>query len=166
MHRISFLLCVSSILSLVFNPSLWQYQVSHRYPSVFRVERVHDSGGLGCGDSIVGQDGGRVKSVEIIPTGDKWDLDHEDPMTVAGLLADDLAVMIEGVDGLYYMQAGSICVPGKLLNIYITRIFKSLSRLGSWRLEDKIGLPLAEIHLRGNVYKYKEVLEFSMNRYR
>lgn len=87
--------------------------MAHQYPSVFRVERVHDSGGLGCGDSIVGQNGGRVKSIQIIPTGDKWDLDHEDPMTVAGLLADDLAVMIEGSDGLYYMQAGSICVPGR-----------------------------------------------------
>ncbi|GJJ08284.1 hypothetical protein Clacol_002494 [Clathrus columnatus] len=121
--------------------------LAHRYPSVFRVERAYDSGGLGCGDSLVGPNGGRVKTIEIIPTGDKWDLDHDDPMIVAGLLADDLAIMMEGEDGLYYMQAGSICVPG------------------SWRLEDKIGLPLAEIHLRGNVYKYKEVLEFSMNRF-
>lgn len=30
---------------------------------------------------------------------------------------------------------------------------------------DKIGLPLADIHLKGNVYKYKDVLQFSMDRY-
>ncbi|KIJ52601.1 hypothetical protein M422DRAFT_65033 [Sphaerobolus stellatus SS14] len=121
--------------------------LAKRYPSVFRVHRVYDKGGLGQGDSIAGKDGGRVKTVEIIPTGDKWDLDVDDPMTVAGLLADDLAVMMEGPDGLYYLRAGSICVPG------------------SWRIVDKIGLPLEEIHTRGNVYKYKEKLQFSMDRF-
>ncbi|KAF8525830.1 hypothetical protein BU17DRAFT_41493 [Hysterangium stoloniferum] len=104
--------------------------LAKRYPNVFRVEHA-----------------GRVKIIEILPTGDRWDLDVDDPMTVAGLLADDLAIMIEGPDGLYYMQAGSICVPG------------------IWRIVDKIGLPLAEIHLRGRVYKYKEKLEFSMDRF-
>jgi len=87
--------------------------VAKRYPAVFRVQRAHDKGGLGQGDSIVGKSEGRVKTIEIIPTGDKWDLDVDDPMTVAGLLADDLGVMMEGSDGRYYLQAGSICVPGK-----------------------------------------------------
>ncbi|KAF8529810.1 hypothetical protein JB92DRAFT_2695822 [Gautieria morchelliformis] len=109
--------------------------LAKRYPQVFRVHRV------------MGNEGGRVKAVEILPTGDKWDLDVHDPMTVAGLLADDIAIMVEGDDGQYYMRAGSICVPG------------------SWRLVDKIGLPLADIHLKGNVYKYEEVLQFSMDRY-
>lgn len=36
---------------------------------------------------------------------------------------------------------------------------------GSWRLVDKIGLSLADIHLMGNVHKYKENLQFSMDRY-
>lgn len=89
--------------------------VAKRYPTVFRVQRVHDRKGLRQGDSIVGKHGPRVKAIEIIPTGDKWDLDVDDPMTVAGLLADDLAVMIKGPDGRYYMKAGSICVPGSFL---------------------------------------------------
>jgi len=46
---------------------------------------------------------------------------------------EDLALMLEGVDGKYYFQAGSICVPG------------------FWRMKDKIGLPLEEIHTTGNV---------------
>ena len=41
--------------------------------------------------------------------------------------------MVEGKDGRYYFQAGAICTAG------------------FWRLKDKIGLPLEEIHLRGNV---------------
>ncbi|KAF8591105.1 hypothetical protein K439DRAFT_1381062 [Ramaria rubella] len=121
--------------------------LAKRYPQVFQVQRVHDKGGLGEGDSIVGANGGRIKTIEIIPTGDKWDLDIDDPMMVAGLLADDVAIMVEGADGKFYLHAGSICVPG------------------SWRFTDKIGLPLADIHLRGNVYKYKEKLQFSMDRF-
>lgn len=79
---------------------------------MIKVTRVHDRGGLGEGDSIVGKDGGRVKTVEILPTGDKWDLDVDDPMLVAGLLAEDLAIMVEGSDGQYYLRAGAICIPG------------------------------------------------------
>lgn len=43
-----------------------------------------------------------------------------------------------GTDGRYYFQAGAICVAG------------------SWRLEDKIGLPLDEIHTDGNVPQCNE----------
>jgi Haem-dependent oxidative N-demethylase, alpha subunit-like len=140
--------------------------VAKRYPQVFRVHRVSDDGDLGGGDSIVGNDGGRVKTIEILPTGDKWDLDVDDPMTVAGLLADDIAIMVEGDDGRYYMRAGSICVPGAFIWIFSSFVCdRRNSILGSWRLVDKIGLPLADIHLKGNVYKYKEVLQFSMDRW-
>jgi len=118
-----------------------------RYPQVFKVTRVMDKGGLGGGDSIVGSDGPRVKTVEIVPTGDKWDLDVDDPMLVAGLLAEDLAIMVEGADGQYYLRAGAICIPG------------------FWRLEDKLGLPLKEIHLKGGVYQYKEKLQLSLDRF-
>lgn len=38
-----------------------------------------------------------------------------------------------GEDGRYYFQAGAICVGG------------------FWRMQDKIGLPLDEIHTNGNV---------------
>ncbi|KAF8588266.1 hypothetical protein K439DRAFT_1645571 [Ramaria rubella] len=121
--------------------------LAKRYPHIFKVTRVHDRGGLGGGDSIVGKEGGRVKTVEILPTGDKWDLDVDDPMTIAGLLAEDLAIMVEGGDGQYYLRAGAICVPG------------------FWRLEDKIGLPLKDIHLKGGVYQYKEKLQLSLDRF-
>jgi len=58
----------------------------------------------------------------------------ERAMEIAGLLIqDDLAVMIEGADGKYYFQAGAICLPG------------------FWRMQDKIGLPLDDIHILGNV---------------
>jgi len=80
---------------------------------VIRITRIHDDEGLGGGDSIAGVNGGRVKTVEIIPTGDKWDLDVDDPMYVAGMLSEDLAIMMEGPDGQYYLKAASICVPGK-----------------------------------------------------
>lgn len=36
---------------------------------------------------------------------------------------------------------------------------------GFWRLEDKIGLPLKDIHLKGGVYQYKEKLQLSLDRY-
>ena len=46
---------------------------------------------------------------------------------------DDLAIMIEGNDSQYYFQGGAVCVPG------------------FWRMRDKIGRPLDEIHTSGNV---------------
>ncbi|KIJ52467.1 hypothetical protein M422DRAFT_223007 [Sphaerobolus stellatus SS14] len=121
--------------------------LAKRYPKVIRVTRTHDEGGLGDGDSISGKNAGRVKTVEIIPTGDKWDLDVDDPMHVVGMLAEDLAIMMEGPDGQYYLKAAAICIPG------------------FWRLEDKIGLPLKEIHLRGGVYQFKEKLQLSLDRF-
>jgi len=55
--------------------------------------------------------------------------------------------MIEGSDGKYHFQAGSICTPG------------------FWRMSDKIGMPLDEIHVSGNVPQCKEKLEMSMERF-
>lgn len=43
--------------------------------------------------------------------------------------------MIEGSDGQYYFQAGAICLAG------------------FWRMEDKLGMSLENIHLSGNVPK-------------
>jgi Haem-dependent oxidative N-demethylase, alpha subunit-like len=132
---------------------------------MFRVTRVHDQGGLGEGDSIVGKYGGRVKTVEILPTGDKWDLDVDDPMLVAGLLAEDLAIMVEGSDGQYYLRAGAICIPGQWTPHFSPGIFDLVWSTGFWRLEDKIGLPLKDIHLKGGVYQYKEKLQLSLDRW-
>ncbi|KAI1817777.1 hypothetical protein GGS20DRAFT_530763 [Poronia punctata] len=69
----------------------------------------------------------------------------EDPMQIcARLVQDDLAVMIEKEDGQYYFLAGCIVLPG------------------FWRLGDKFGMPLSEIHTSGDVPEFKEKLEKGM----
>jgi Protein of unknown function (DUF3445) len=69
----------------------------------------------------------------------------EDPMQMAGrMVQDDLAIMFEGDDGQYYLLAGSILLAG------------------FWRLEDKWGMPLSEIHTSGDVPGFKEKLEKGM----
>jgi hypothetical protein len=62
----------------------------------------------------------------------------------ARLVQDDLAIMFEKEDGQYYLLAGSILLAG------------------FWRLEDKLGMPLSEIHTSGDVPGYKEKLEKGM----
>ncbi|KAL2869347.1 uncharacterized protein BJX67DRAFT_387020 [Aspergillus lucknowensis] len=69
----------------------------------------------------------------------------EDPMvTCARLVQDDLALMIEKPDGEYYLLAGSILLAG------------------FWRLTDKFGMRLSEIHTSGDVPGYREKLEKGM----
>ncbi|KAE8375185.1 Alg9-like mannosyltransferase family-domain-containing protein [Aspergillus bertholletiae] len=69
----------------------------------------------------------------------------EDPMQSCGrLIQDDLALMLERPDGEYYLLAGSILLAG------------------FWRLEDKYGMRLSEIHTSGSVPGYKEKLEKGM----
>ncbi|KAI1075512.1 mannosyl transferase [Whalleya microplaca] len=69
----------------------------------------------------------------------------EDPMQTCGrLIQDDLAIMIERVDGQYYLLAGAVLLAG------------------FWRLEDKYGMGLPEIHTSGDVPQYKEKLEKGM----
>lgn len=69
----------------------------------------------------------------------------EDPMQMAARwVQDDLAIMFEKEDGQYYLLAGSILLAG------------------FWRLEDKLGMCLSEIHTEGNVPGYKEKLEKGM----
>lgn len=69
----------------------------------------------------------------------------EDPMQMCGRLTqDDLAIMFEREDGQYYLLAGSILLAG------------------FWKLEDKLGMPLSEIHTSGDVPGYKEKLEKGM----
>ncbi|KAL9053266.1 MAG: hypothetical protein Q9162_004874 [Coniocarpon cinnabarinum] len=80
-------------------------------------------------------------------TGDVLDLDHltMDPMAHAALLVqDDLALMFEQPDGQYRLLAGSILLAG------------------FWRLEDKFGMPLSEIHTSGEVPQFREKLEKGM----
>ncbi|CAG8979036.1 hypothetical protein HYALB_00011606, partial [Hymenoscyphus albidus] len=69
----------------------------------------------------------------------------EDPMQMAArMVQDDLAIMFEKEDGQYYLLAGSILLAG------------------FWRLEDKLGMCLSEIHTEGNVPGYKTKLEKGM----
>ncbi|ETN41196.1 uncharacterized protein HMPREF1541_03131 [Cyphellophora europaea CBS 101466] len=70
---------------------------------------------------------------------------REDPMQMcARLVQDDLAIMIERPDGQYYLLAGAILLAG------------------FWRLEDKYGMVLSEIHTSGDVPQYREKLEKGM----
>ncbi|KAJ5167128.1 uncharacterized protein N7482_005909 [Penicillium canariense] len=69
----------------------------------------------------------------------------EDPMaTAARLVQDDLALMFERPDGEYYLLAGAILLAG------------------FWRLSDKFGMPLSEIHTSGDVPQFREKLERGM----
>lgn len=69
----------------------------------------------------------------------------EDPMQMcARMVQDDLAIMFEKPDGQYYLLAGAILLAG------------------FWRLEDKFGMPLSEIHTSGDVPQFKEKLEKGM----
>ena len=69
----------------------------------------------------------------------------EDPMQMAArMVQDDLAIMYEKPDGQYYLQAGAILLAG------------------FWRLEDKFGMPLSEIHTSGDVPQFREKLEKGM----
>ncbi|KDQ64983.1 hypothetical protein JAAARDRAFT_111140, partial [Jaapia argillacea MUCL 33604] len=118
--------------------------LSRRYPSDFRVTRHPLGKGEGYGWYGLGQ----IKDITIVPISVTYDLDTEDPMTVSAMLIqDDLALMVEGSDGRYYFQAGAICVPG------------------FWRMSDKIGMPLEEIHTSGNVPQYQEKLHVSLARF-
>lgn len=91
------------------------------------------------------------RGVKNVVTGEEFDITYrlavekEDPMqTCARLVQDDLAIMIERPDGQYYLLAGAILLAG------------------FWRLEDKFGMPLSEIHTSGDVPQYKEKLEKGM----
>ena len=72
----------------------------------------------------------------------------ENPMAMcARLVQDDLALMIERPDGQYYLLGGAVLLAG------------------FWRLTDKLGMPLSEIHTSGNVPHYKEKLETGMMKF-
>ena len=62
----------------------------------------------------------------------------------ARLIQDDLALMIEKEDGQYYLLAAAIFLAG------------------TWRLEDKFSKSLSEIHISGDVPRFKPKLEKGM----
>lgn len=70
---------------------------------------------------------------------------EKDPITLCALLVqDDLAIMFEKEDGQYYLLCGAILLAG------------------FWRLADKFGMPLSEIHTSGDVPGFKPKLEKGM----
>jgi alpha-1,2-mannosyltransferase len=90
--------------------------LTKRYPTLFRYTSENE------------------EAILILETGEVYPiLNSPDPMRYAALLVqDDLAVMMEGPDGLYYLRAGAICLAG------------------FWRIEDKFGMPLERIHTSGD----------------
>ncbi|KAJ5711294.1 hypothetical protein N7488_005450 [Penicillium malachiteum] len=72
----------------------------------------------------------------------------EDPMAIAArLVQDDLAIMIERPDGEYYLLAGAILLAG------------------FWRLSDKFGMSLEDIHTSGDVPQFREKLQRGMKNF-
>lgn len=65
----------------------------------------------------------------------------------ARMVQDDLAIMFEKPDGQYYLLAGAILLAG------------------FWRLNDKFGMPLSEIHTSGDVPGFKTKLEKGMTNF-
>ena len=89
------------------------------------------------------------EGLENLWSGEKFNLIErplrEDPMAIAArLVQDDLALMIEGEDGRYYLKGGAVLLAG------------------FWRLSDKLGMPLEEIHTSGSVPQYNEKLHKGM----
>ncbi|KAF7597523.1 hypothetical protein BBP40_000001, partial [Aspergillus hancockii] len=71
-----------------------------------------------------------------------------DPLQTCGrLIQDDIALMLERPDGDYYLLAGSILLAG------------------FWRLTDKYGMRLSEIHTSGSVPGYTSKLEKGMTNF-
>ncbi|KAK2612264.1 hypothetical protein QQS21_001690 [Conoideocrella luteorostrata] len=73
---------------------------------------------------------------------------REDPMaTCARLVQDDLALLLEQPDGTYRLLAGCILLAG------------------FWRLSDKFGMSLSDIHTSGDVPHFQEKLEKGMTKF-
>ncbi|KAF2711420.1 hypothetical protein K504DRAFT_453268 [Pleomassaria siparia CBS 279.74] len=90
--------------------------------------------------------------MDNVVTGESFDIVErplaEDPMQMcARFVQDDLAIMFERPDGQYYLLAGSILLAG------------------FWRLEDKLGLSMRDIHVTGDVPQFKEKLEKGMTNF-
>ncbi|KAL4064290.1 hypothetical protein V8B97DRAFT_2111875 [Scleroderma yunnanense] len=84
-------------------------------------------------------------SNDKLETLNETDMDEAAMKIVTGLVQENMAITIKGTDGKYYFQAGLVCMGG------------------SWRMRDKIGKSLDEIHLSGNVPQSLKVIEGSEN---
>ncbi|KAI0346975.1 hypothetical protein BDW22DRAFT_482216 [Trametopsis cervina] len=115
--------------------------LSRRYPSVYTVRRREKGADGWYGEPM-------IEEITVVPVERTFRIESEEPMMLAGLLAvDDLTIMIKDTDDVYYLQAGVVAIPGM------------------WRLQDKIGMNLDDIHLSGTVPEYKSKLQSPMNRF-
>ncbi|KIM47089.1 hypothetical protein M413DRAFT_16557 [Hebeloma cylindrosporum] len=127
--------------------------LSRRFPTMFEIVR-HSS-------SVVSESTGwyglpPIKSIRVLPVGKSYEipmhLDDGENAAVRALeiaslmIQEDIVIMVEGTDGRYYFQAGAVLIAG------------------FWRMQDKIGMPLDEIHNSGHVPRYKEKLQTGMGR--
>jgi hypothetical protein len=107
--------------------------LTERYPSMFKRTNV----GL---DNLLTGESFDTRSDHLTVNGTK-----ESPMQLsARLIQDDLAIMFEKEDGQYYLLAGAVLLAG------------------FWRLEDKFGMVLSDIHTSGDVPGFKAKLEKGM----
>jgi alpha-1,2-mannosyltransferase len=102
-----------------------------RYPSLFKRTEV---------------------GIDNLATGERFNIIErplcEDPMVMAARwVQDDLAIMMEGPDGVYYLKAGATLLTG------------------FWRLQDKLGMSLDDIHLSGDVPGFRQKLQKGMNNF-
>ncbi|CAA9957383.1 DUF3445 domain containing protein [Pyrenophora teres f. maculata] len=117
--------------------------LSERYPSLFSLEMA---------TTPAGKESRLLKNVATEEVFDVGALTRngvkEDPMALCSrLVQDDLAIMLEGEDGQYYLLAGSILLAG------------------FWKLEDKFGMGLSEIHTSAHVPGFKQKLEKGMTNF-
>lgn len=111
--------------------------LSRKYPKIFCASF---NGNKHCSASI--------NAVTILPLGITYNLETEDPIhIIAQIVQDDFAILKEGANAMYYFVGGAILVAG------------------SWRLDEKIGMTLDEIHLSGKVPKFKEKLQSSLTKF-
>lgn len=90
-----------------------------RYPGLFRKTK----NGM---ENLVTKERFDIRREELCYNGVR-----EDPMQLAArMVQDDLAIMFEKEDGQYYLLAGAVLLAG------------------FWRLEDKFGMVMSEIHTR------------------
>lgn len=88
--------------------------------------------------------------IDNLATGERFDILArplvEDPMAMAARwIQEDLAIMVEGSDGVYYLKAGATLLTG------------------FWRLQDKLGMSIDEIHFSGDVPGFKQKLQRGMS---
>jgi hypothetical protein len=93
-----------------------------------------------------------ARGIDNMWSGESFDIMQrplaEDPMRICSrLVQDDLALMIEQPDGQYRLMAGSILLAG------------------FWRLSDKFGMTLSDIHTSGDVPHFRSKLEGSMMKF-